>query len=95
MYLATSVKIEDTRKVLCTRCGRNSELIINRNNILLKAVDTNLSTSQFTTVLNFLKVTACVKIPALRDTLAKKHLTKILKCFTISAASCMTKFSVR
>jgi hypothetical protein len=37
-------------------------------------------------VLNFLKVTAYVKIPALRNTLAEKHVTKILKFFTISAA---------
>ena len=35
-----------------------------------------------------LKVTAYVQIPALRDTLAEKHITKILKCFTISAALC-------
>jgi len=35
------------------RCGRNSELIINKNNILLKVIDTNFSTSQFTMVLNF------------------------------------------
>jgi hypothetical protein len=42
--------------------------------------------SQFTMVLNFLKVTAYIKIPALRDTLAEKHVTKILKRFTISAA---------
>ena len=34
-------------------CGRNSELIINKNNILLKVIDTNFSTSQFTMVLNF------------------------------------------
>ena len=33
-----------------------------------------------------LKVTAYVQIPALRDTLAEKHVIKILKCFTISAA---------
>jgi len=31
--------------------------------------------------------TAYVQIPALRDTLAEKHVTKILKCFTISAAT--------
>ena len=36
-----------------------------------------------------LKVTAYVQIPALRDTLAEKHVTKILKFFTISAAPCM------
>ena len=36
-----------------TGCGRNSELIINKNNILLKVIDTNFSTSQFTVVLNF------------------------------------------
>ena len=40
--------------ILCyTGCGRNSELIINKNNILLKVIDTNFSTSQFTMVLNF------------------------------------------
>ena len=36
-----------------TRCDRNSELIINKNNILLNVIDTNFSTSQFTMVLNF------------------------------------------
>ena len=36
-----------------TGCGRNSELNINKNNILLKVIDTNSSTSQFTMVLNF------------------------------------------
>ena len=36
-----------------TWCGRNSELIINKNNILLNVIDTNFSTSQFTMVLNF------------------------------------------
>jgi hypothetical protein len=30
-----------------------------------------------------------VKIPALRDTLAEKNVTNILKCFTISAAPCI------
>ena len=35
-----------------------------------------------------LKVTAYVQIPALHDTLAEKHVTRILKCFTISAALC-------
>ena len=35
--------------------------------------------------------TAYVQIPALRDTLAEKHVTKILKCFTISAALCTIK----
>ena len=39
-----------------TGCGRNSELIINKNNILLKVTDTNFSTSQFTMVLNFLYI---------------------------------------
>jgi hypothetical protein len=39
--------------------------------------------------LNFLKVTAYIKIPALCDTLAKKHVTKVLKCITISAAPCI------
>jgi len=33
--------------------GRNSELIINKDNILLKESDTNFSTSQFTIELNF------------------------------------------
>ena len=33
--------------------------------------------------------TAYVQIPALRDTLAEEHVTKILKCFTISAALCI------
>ena len=36
-----------------TACGRNSELIINKNNILLKVIDTNFSTSQFTMVFDF------------------------------------------
>jgi hypothetical protein len=31
-----------------------------------------------------------VQTPALRDTVAEKHVTKILKCFTISAAPCTT-----
>jgi hypothetical protein len=73
-----------------TECGRNSELIMYKNNILLNVIGTNFSTSQFTIVLNFLKVTAFIKIPALRDTLAENHLTKILKRFTISAAPCIT-----
>jgi hypothetical protein len=73
-----------------TECGRNSELIINKNNILLKAVDTNFNTSQFTVLLICLKVTAYVKIPALRDTLAEKHVTKMFKSFTISAAPCIS-----
>jgi len=30
--------------------------------------------------------TAYIQIPALRDTLAEKHVTKILKCFAISVA---------
>ena len=34
-------------------CGRNSELIINKNNILLKVIDTSFNTLQFTMVLNF------------------------------------------
>jgi len=38
---------------LCTGCGKNSELIINKNIILLNVIDTNYSTSQFTMVLNF------------------------------------------
>ena len=37
-----------------------------------------------------LKVTAYVQIPALRDTLAEKHVTIILKCFAISATPCIT-----
>jgi hypothetical protein len=73
-----------------TECGRNSELIINKNNILLKVIGTNFSTSQLTMVLNFLKITAYIKIPALRDTLAEKQVTKILKRFTISAAHCIS-----
>jgi hypothetical protein len=52
-------------------------------------MDTNFSTSQFTAVLNILNVTACIKIPELRDTLAEKHVTKILKRFTISATTCV------
>ena len=36
-----------------TESRRNSELIINKNNILLKVIDTTFSTSQFTMVLNF------------------------------------------
>jgi hypothetical protein len=40
-------------------------------------------------VLNFLKVAAYVKILALSITLAEKHVSKILKCFTISAAPCI------
>ena len=36
-----------------TGCGRNSELIINKTNILLKLIDTNFSTSRFTIALNF------------------------------------------
>jgi hypothetical protein len=74
------------RRDIYTGCGRNIELIINKNNILLKVIDTNFGTSQFTMVLNFLKITAYVKIPALRSTLAEKRVTKILKCCTISAA---------
>ena len=41
-----------------------------------------------------LKVSAYVQIPALRDTLAEKHITKILKCFTISATSCTSLIPV-
>ena len=37
-----------------------------------------------------LKVTAYVQIPALCDTIAEKHVTKILKCFTIYAAPCIS-----
>ena len=40
-----------------------------------------------------LKVTAYVQIPALRDTLVEKHVTKILRCFTISAAACIKLFT--
>jgi hypothetical protein len=83
-------KIHIEQKIVHIGCGRNSELIINKYNILLKVIDTNFSTSQFTMVLSFLKVTVYVKIPALHDTLAEKHLTRILKCVTISAASCIT-----
>jgi hypothetical protein len=41
-----------------------------------------------------MKVTAYVKVPAFRDTLAEKHVTKFLKCFTISAALCITGVKV-
>src|SRR5215510_3773604 len=34
-----------------TRCGRKSELIINKNNILRRVINTNFSMSQFTLVL--------------------------------------------
>jgi hypothetical protein len=46
-----------------TGCGRNSELIINKNNILLKVIDTNFSTAQFTMVLNIFlhSFTLCVQ----------------------------------
>jgi hypothetical protein len=47
---SNNVKIKIYRN---TGCGRNSELIINKNNILLKVIDINFSTSQFTMVLNF------------------------------------------
>ena len=49
--------------ITCSGCGRNSELIINKNNILLKVIDTNFSTSQFTVVLNFFlhSFTFCVQ----------------------------------
>jgi len=43
----------NTSPNICMGCGRNSELIINKNNILLKVIDTNFGTSQFTMVLNF------------------------------------------
>ena len=36
-----------------TGCDKNSELIINKYNILLIVIDTNFSASQFTMVLNF------------------------------------------
>ena len=36
-----------------------------------------------------LKVAAYAQIVALRDTLAEKHVTKILKCFTICGAHCI------
>ena len=38
--------------VLNIGCDRNSELVTNKNNILLKVIDTNFSTSQFTMVLD-------------------------------------------
>jgi hypothetical protein len=57
---------------LYTERGRNSELVINKNKILPKVIGTNFRTSQFTVVLNFLKVNAYIKIPALRDTLGEK-----------------------
>jgi hypothetical protein len=37
-----------------TRSGRNSELIINTNNILLKVINDNFGMLQFTAVLAFL-----------------------------------------
>jgi len=37
-----------------TRSGRNSELITNTNNILLKVINDTFSMLQFTTVLTFL-----------------------------------------
>jgi len=40
-------------------------------------------------------VTAYVQIPALRDTLPEKHVIKILKCFTISAAPCTWEFKTQ
>jgi len=40
-------------KYINTGCRRNSELIINKNNVLLKVIDINFSTSQFTMVINF------------------------------------------
>ena len=43
-----------------TGCGRNSELVINKNNILLKVTDINFSTSQFTMVLNFFYMVSLV-----------------------------------
>ena len=55
--------LELTYLPLHTGCGRNSELIINKNNILLKVNDTNFSTSRFTMVLNFFlhSFTFCVQ----------------------------------
>jgi len=38
-----------------------------------------------------MEVTAYVQVPALHDILTEKHVTKILKCFTISAAFCITE----
>jgi hypothetical protein len=37
--------------LLNTGCGRNCELIINKNKILLRVICTNFNTSQFTMVL--------------------------------------------
>jgi hypothetical protein len=42
-------------------------------------IDTNVGTSQFTAILNVMKVTAYVKPPALRLILAENHVTKMLK----------------
>jgi hypothetical protein len=36
-----------------TGCGTNSELIINKNNTLLKVIDNSFITSKFTTVFTF------------------------------------------
>lgn len=46
-----------------TGCGRNSELLINTNNILLKVININISMLQVTIVLNCFYIVAlfCVK----------------------------------
>ena len=46
-----------------TGCAINSELITNKNNILLEVIDTNFSTSQFTMVLHIFlhSFTFCVQ----------------------------------
>ena len=45
-----------------TGCGRNNEIITNKNNILLKVIVTNFSTSRFTMLLNSLhSFTFCVQ----------------------------------
>ena len=62
-----------------------------RNPRLVSVIDpVRINSSTAHTCWPNLQVTACVQIPALRDTLAEKHVTKILKCFTISAAPCTT-----
>jgi len=63
LFLIPDQRLNTVKKMCYKRCGRNSELIINRNNILLKVIDTNFSTSQFTVVLNFFlhSFTICVQ----------------------------------
>jgi hypothetical protein len=51
LRIVQSVSNKCLTNVQYTECGRNSELIINKNNILLKVIDTSFITSQFTMVL--------------------------------------------